>query len=64
MSDTAVGPFSWVRALREGTLTETQLESLQALVDNDEAESLEDAARLLDIQVQHNPGGEPGTRAY
>jgi hypothetical protein len=56
--------FSWVRALREGTLTQTQLESLQALVDNDEAESLEDAARLLDIQVQHNPGGEPGTRAY
>lgn len=56
--------FSWVRALREGTLTQSQVEALQALVDNDEAESLEDAARLLDVQVQHNPGGEPGTRAY
>jgi hypothetical protein len=40
------------------------MEALQALVDNDEAESLEEAARLLDIQVTHNPGGEPGTRAY
>ncbi len=56
--------FSWVRALHEGTLSQMQMEALQALVDNDEAESLEDAARLLDIQVQHNPGGEPGTRAY
>ena len=45
MTDKVVGPFSWIRALREGTLTQTQLESLQALVDNDEAESLEDAAR-------------------
>jgi hypothetical protein len=40
------------------------MEALQALVDNDEAESLEEAARLLDIQVTHNPGGEPGTQAY
>ncbi len=64
MTDKAVGSFSWVRALREGTLTQTQLEALQALVDNDEADSLEEAARLLDMQVQHNPGGEPGTRAY
>ena len=56
--------FSWVRALREGTLTQTQMEALEALVDNDEAESLEEAARLLDIQVTHNPGGEPGRARY
>ncbi len=56
--------FSWVRALREGTLTQVQLESLQALVDNGEADSLEDAALLLDVQATHNPGGEPGTQAY
>jgi hypothetical protein len=60
----AENAFSWERALREGTLTQTQMEALQALVDNDEAESLEEAARLLDVQVTHNPGGEPGTRAY
>lgn len=56
--------FSWVRALREGTLTQTQMESLEALVDNGEADSLEEAALLLDVQATHNPGGEPGTRAY
>jgi hypothetical protein len=56
--------FSWVRALREGTLSQMQRESLEALVDNGEAESVEEAARLLDIQATHNPGGEPGTRAY
>jgi len=56
--------FSWVRALSEGTLTQTQMESLEALVDNGEADSMEEAARLLDIQATHNPGGEPGTLAY
>ena len=57
-------PFSWVRALREGTLTQTQMESLEALVDNGEADSLEEAALLLDVQATHNPGGEPVTQAY
>lgn len=56
--------FSWVRALREGTLTQMQREALEALVDNGEADSMDEAARLLDLQATHNPGGEPGTRAY
>lgn len=56
--------FTWLRALREGTLSQMQLESLEALVDNGEADSMEEAARLLDLQATHNPGGEPGTRAY
>ena len=56
--------FSWVRAFREGTLTQMQREALEALVDNGEADSMEEAARLLDLQATHSPGGEPGTRAY
>lgn len=56
--------FSWVRALREGTLTQMQLEALEALVDNGEADSMDEAARLLDLQATHSPGGEPGTVAY
>jgi hypothetical protein len=45
--------WSWVRALEEGTLTAIQLESLQAMVDDGEAESLADAARLLDLDLSH-----------
>jgi predicted transcriptional regulator len=56
--------FSWVRAFREGTLTPMQLEALEALVDNGEADSMAEAARLLDIQATTSPGGEPGTVAY
>jgi len=40
------------------------MESLEALVDNGEADSLEEAALLLDVQATHNPGGEPVTQAY
>ncbi len=56
--------FSWVRALQEGTLTETQWEVLQAMVDAGEAESLLEAARLLDYQATHRVGGEPGSMAF
>ena len=56
--------FTWVRAFEEGTLTETQLEALQAAVDGGEAESLLEAARLLDYVATHSAGEEPGTYAY
>ena len=56
--------FSWVRALEEGSLTELQLETLQAAVDNGEADSLLEAARLLDFEATHTAGGEPGPTAY
>lgn len=56
--------FSWVRAYEEGTLTELQMETLQAAMDTGEAESLLEAARQLDFEVTHNVGGEPGPIAY
>jgi hypothetical protein len=56
--------FSWVRALEEGTLTEMQIETLQATVDSDQADSLPEAARLLDYEVTHRAGEEPGPVAY
>lgn len=56
--------FSWVRRLEEGSLTPTQMESLQAVVDNGEAESLVEAAELLDYQSTHRAGDEPGPQAY
>lgn len=56
--------WSWVKALDEGTLSETQRETLQALVDSGEAEDLLEAARLLDYEETHRAGGEPGRLAY
>lgn len=56
--------FSWVTALEQGTLTEMQLETLQAAVDSGQADSLPEAARLLDFEATHRPGGEPGPQAY
>jgi len=56
--------WSWVKALEEGALTEMQQETLQALVDNGEAEDLAEAARLLDYEETHRAGGEPGRLAY
>jgi hypothetical protein len=56
--------FSWVRAFKEGNLTEMQMESLQAVVDNGEADSLIEAAEILDYQATHTAGEEPGTLAY
>ncbi len=56
--------FSWVRALEEGTLTEMQRETLQAAVDSDQADSLPEAARLLDYEATHRAGEEPGPVAY
>ncbi len=56
--------WSWLKALDEGTLSETQRETLQALVDNGEAEDLLEAARLLDYEETHRAGGEPGRLAY
>jgi hypothetical protein len=56
--------WSWVKALTEGALTEMQQETLQALVDNGEAEDLAAAARLLDYEETHRAGGEPGRLAY
>jgi len=61
MSETT---FSWIRAFKAGDLTEMQMESLQAVVDNGEADSLLEAAELLDYQATHTVGGEPGTVAY
>ena len=56
--------FSWVRAWEEGTLTEMQMETLQAAVDSEQADSLLEAARLLDYEATHMVAGEPGTYAY
>ncbi len=56
--------FSWVRALEEGTLTEMQMETLQAAVDNEQTDSLLEAARLLDYEATHTVGEEPGPLAY
>jgi hypothetical protein len=56
--------FSWVRGLEEGTLTTMQLESLEAMIDNGEAESLREAAELLDHQSTRWVGDEPGPQAY
>jgi len=43
--------WSWLRALESGSLSPHQLESLQAMVDAGEVESLGDAARLLDHEL-------------
>jgi hypothetical protein len=48
--------WSWEKALAEGSLTETQQEALQAIVDGGEAETLLDAARLLDYEETHREG--------
>ena len=56
--------FSWVRALAEGTLTDMQMETLQAAVDNGDADTLLEAARLLDYEATHTVAGEPGTVAF
>ena len=50
--------------LEEGILTEMQMETLQAAVDSGEAESLLEAARLLDYEATHRAGEEPGPVAY
>lgn len=57
-------PFSWVRAFEEGALTEIQVETLQAAVDSEQADSLLEAARLLDYEATHTVGEEPGPAAY
>jgi hypothetical protein len=56
--------FSWLRALRAGTLTELQLETLQAAMDIGDDESLEEAAQRLDYEATHRAGPEPGPVAY
>jgi len=56
--------FSWVHALEDGTLTDMQMETLQAAVDNGDADSLLEAARLLDYEATHMAGEEPGPVAY
>jgi|GEM_PF-967775 len=56
--------FSWVRALTEGTLTDMQMETLQAVIDSGDASSPLDAARLLDYEATHSVGEEPGPLAY
>lgn len=60
----SVETFSWVKALETGTLTELQLETLQAVVDNGEADSLLEAAELLDFEATHRVGEEPGPAAF
>jgi len=56
--------FSWVQALDEGRLTELQLETLQAVIDSGQAESLLEAAQMLDYEATHRAGEEPGPAAY
>ncbi len=56
--------FSWVRALEAGILTDMQMETLQAAVDNGDADSLIEAARLLDYEATHTVGEEPGPAAF
>jgi hypothetical protein len=41
-----------------------QLETLQAVVDNGDANDLPAAARLLDYEATHKVAEEPGTAAY
>ena len=41
---------SWLLALRAGVLTDTHIRTLQQLVDDGKADSLEGAARYLDWQ--------------
>ena len=41
---------SWVKALKENKLTQKQLDVLQKVVDDGQAETLEQAAQLLDWQ--------------
>ena len=60
----SVPTFSWVRALEEGILTDLQMETLQAAVDNGDTDSLLEAARLLDYEATHMAGEEPGPVAY
>lgn len=60
----SVPTFSWVRALEEGTLTEMQMETLQATIDNGDADTPLEAARLLDYEATHMVAGEPGPVAY
>lgn len=60
----SVDTFSWVKALETGILTELQLETLQAAVDSGQADSLLEAAQLLDFEATHTAGGEPGPVAF
>ena len=41
---------SWLLALRAGVLTDTQIRTLQQLVDDGKADTLDGAARYLDWQ--------------
>ncbi len=56
--------WTWVGAYLSGTLSEMQLEALQAMVDEGEAEDMEDAARLMDFKASHRIGEEPGTFGF
>jgi len=56
--------FSWVSALEKGTLTDMQMETLQAVIDNDDAGTLLEAAHLLDYEATHTVAEEPGPVAY
>jgi hypothetical protein len=56
--------FSWVGAYEEGTLTELQMETLQAVVDNGDADDLLAAARLLDYEATHKVAEDPGPTAF
>jgi hypothetical protein len=50
--------WSWVRALESSRLTDTQLESLQAMVDEGEVDTLAEAARLLDWDLKDRTDSE------
>ena len=45
--------WSWVRALETGTLTVHQRESLEALVDDGQADSLQEAAEMMDRDFEN-----------
>jgi len=56
--------FSWVHALQEGTLSDMQMETLQAVIDNEDADTLLEAAHLLDYEATHTVAEEPGPVAF
>jgi hypothetical protein len=47
--------WSWVRALESGALTEQELAALQELIDDGDAETLLEAASLLDHEERNRP---------
>ena len=56
----SVPTFSWVRALEEGVLTDMQLETLQAAVDNGDADTLSKLHTCWIMKRRTPPGKSRG----